>query len=498
MVKPSEVPETVPEMDALSDQQEAAITDFLARVEEQYRTETPYLLVREDTVERRRIFAYKCLKARKWKMAQALEMVDKTVEFRAKHGIDKWKLFPSAFPLRGYDEAKLCSMLASLPGGDHLFPRDPDMEVDRCYRALQTSYVNVYHYWDKAGHPVLYDCCGAANVSEILRDLARITPAGKSLGDIIVPYHTYMNEVQYYLIQYADKVSKDGGGPPIMGITVVMDMAGLSFKVVQRRFIEIIRAIFEVDQAYYPEVLHRLFLLNAPSFFRVAYDWVKGSLDEGTRRKLVFSANKAEAEEMLKRVIDEDKIPREFGGTCQCEGGCLPRYTTTTTPAEHRDASVLNREHSTSEAPTETVCIKRGKEVARSFVLEGGDEVEWEFTVDGTREVQFGASFTPSVGDNDSSAGVSAGCTDDAATVATESATTSKAARRQPASQHSRARLTVKEEKLVMDVDAYRATTAGTLTLTWSNKGAWLYSRQMQLRVQHRKKAAEEGDTCGA
>ncbi|KAG5470941.1 hypothetical protein CUR178_02247 [Leishmania enriettii] len=489
MVKPSEVPTTVPEMQGLTAQQEAAIKEFLATLDEQYKDNVPHYIARENTDERRRLFGYKVLKAREWKMAHALKMVEKTVAFRAQHGVDKWKLFPCAFPLRGFDEEKLCSMLAEMPGGLLLYPREGVSDMERCYRALQTSYVNVYHYWDKGGHPVLYDCCGQADVSEILRDLARITPVGKSLLDVIVPYHTYMNEVQYYLVQYANKVSKEAGRHAIMGTTVIMNMEGLSFKVVQRRFLQILRAILEVDQAHYPEMLHRLFIINAPSFFRIVYDWVKGSLDENTRSKLVLSSDKEKGTKILKHFIDEDKIPRELGGTCQCDGGCLPRHTKLKEDdlCGRREAGIPMCD---SDAPTEMVGIKKGKEFVYSCELECGDQLTWEFAVDGMRDVHFSAVFFPSAEKRDIN--ISSSSTDDTEPIVASVATTATYANAVDGHKPNYSKtggtvLTVKDEKLSMDIDSFEPTEHGTLTLTWSNKGAWMHSRQIRFRVMHHK-----------
>nr|CAJ2478981.1 unnamed protein product [Leishmania braziliensis] len=490
MVKPSEVPATMPEMDMLNAQQEAAIEEFLAKVDERYRGEVPYCIARENTHERRRMFGYKTLKARKWKVAHALEMVEKTVAFRAQHGIDKWKLFPCAFPLRGFEEEKLCSMLTELPGGAHLFPREGVTEVDRCYRALQSSYVNVYHYWDKGGHPVLYDCCGQADVTEILREVARITPLGKSLVDVIVPYHLYMNEVQYYLVRYGDKLLKETGGQALMGITVIIDMEGISFKVVQKRFIQIIRAIFDIDQAYYPEMLHRLFILNAPSFFRMVYGLVKGSLDENTRSKVVLSTDKKEGEEILKRVIEEDKIPRALGGTCSCDGGCLPRYAKPN-GGSHCGTNEVDTHISPDDGPTETVGISKGKQFVRICELDSGDHFTWEFVVDGMHEVLFSVAFSPSVEVQSGSRSSACGngvVAPSATTTATSVSVPNPASRcTSKESRDNRTVLIIKDGKVPLDADSFVATEQGTLTLTWSNKAAWLHARQVHFRVWHHK-----------
>lgn len=480
MVNIEDIPESVPEMATLTPDKEELITDFLSKVDALYKDAVPFYVARESTPEKRRIFAYKVLTARRWKMKNALDMVEKTVAFRAQHKMDEWKLFPCAFPLRGYDEGAICDMLQTMPGCEKLYPREGVSEIDRCYRALQASYVNVYHYWDKEGHPVLYDCCGHANVAQILHDLARITPTGKSLGDVVVPYHTYMNEVQYYLIEYADRVSRRAGRHPVMGITVVMDMEGLSFKVVRRSFIQVIRAIFEVDQAHYPEVLHRLFILNAPRFFRMAYDCVKGSLDENTRRKLVFSSDKSEALTILRRVIDEDKIPHELGGGCHCEGGCLPRYVkpeSANSASESAAMKSVNSNQDEKDTHTEDIHLKAGKEWTQSYALLEGEEVTWMFTVSNGAEIAFTAVFHP-CGDKSPNDTI---CKDSGAN-SKKSASSSKskeAAREAPD--------VLRQERVSMESGTYKVTQPGTLTLTLSNKHSWVHGKHIELHVTHTK-----------
>ncbi|KPI90837.1 hypothetical protein ABL78_0070 [Leptomonas seymouri] len=477
MVNITDIPESVPETATLTPEKEGLIQELLSKVDEHYTENVPFCIARENTAERRRIFAYRFLTARRWKVKNALEMVKNTVAFRAQHHIDDWKLFPCAFPLKGYDEDALCEMLKTMPGCDALFPREGVDEVDLCYRALQASYVNVYHYWDKEGHPVLYDCCGRANVGQILRGLSRITNPGKSLSDVIVPYHVYMNEVQYYLIEYADRLSRQAGKHPIHGITVVMDMEGLSFRVVRRNFIQVIRAIFEVDQAYYPEVLHRLFVLNAPRFFRVAYDLVKGSLDENTRHKLVFSSSKSEALEILRRVISDDRIPQELGGGCRCEGGCLPRYVEPTTEAQLMATDAVFGVAPEEDVEKEVVYLKAGKEWTHAYALVENGEVAWEFTVANGAEVVFTAAFEPST--------LSSGA--DATSAGHHVKPRKGSLSRTSTEGVDLPTMTVKHEKLNTDMDIFKATNAGTLTLTLSNKHSWIHGKQIEIRVAHIK-----------
>lgn len=427
MVKPEDVAERVPEMDEVKLEQEKVIDELLATVKEGNNGSYPFLFAREEDDPARRDLAYKFLKARRWKLKDALAMVNNTLAFRKEHGLDSWRLFPCAFPLLGYDEEDMLKTIGPIPGAvTPLDGRPMPTQWDMCYRALQSSYVNVYHYWDKEGHPVLYDCCGKASVSGILSRLEKATPVGKSLSDVIVPYHTYMNEVQYYIIRYANAKAKAGAplgrpaGEPsknlevggtgdvttealkeakkIMGITVVLNAEGMHMGLLQKRFIQIVREIFAVDQSYYPEVLHRLFVINCPPLVQTAYSFVKSALDENTRKKLVF-CSKSESLDVLRRVIDEERIPQELGGGCRCKGGCLPTYRD---PEDDPNGRTLTSGDTGAaelggevEAPTEHLTIKAGKQLTRKIFLRAGEEISWQFALEGA-DVHFSADFEAS------------------------------------------------------------------------------------------------------
>lgn len=331
MVKPESIPESIQEVEILDSVKASKVTEFLQAVKTHYGEDSlPPLLTREKTEERQRLLGYKFMKARKWKLKDALAMFTSTVDFRSERKLDELRLFPCAFPLLGFDEAAIEAFLRE-NGSENVCDRMPDDTYEVCSQTLQKSYVNLYHYTDKVGHPVLYDCCGQCDASQIVKDFEALAAKGQTINDVVIPYHIYMNEVQHHLIRYADHVSQAGGGRPITGITVVMNAKGFSLGMIQRKTVQLVRGFLDVDQKHYPEVLHRLFVINCPSVVQAAFNLVKRSLDENTRNKIIF-CGKSESLAVLQRVIDNEKIPSELGGECHCEGGCL-RKTERSSPS---------------------------------------------------------------------------------------------------------------------------------------------------------------------
>ncbi|XP_048319425.2 phosphatidylinositol/phosphatidylcholine transfer protein SFH11 isoform X3 [Ziziphus jujuba] len=86
---------------------------------------------------------------------------------------------------------------------------------------------------------------------------------------------------------------------------------------------QIFMEIQKIDSNYYPETLHRLFIVNAGSGFRMLWKALKAFLDVRTLAKInVLGYNYLND---LLEVIDPSNLPNFLGGNCTCSdyGGCL-------------------------------------------------------------------------------------------------------------------------------------------------------------------------------
>ena len=75
-----------------------------------------------------------------------------------------------------------------------------------------------------------------------------------------------------------------------------------------------------MSQNYYPERLGRLYLINAPWGFSTVFNVVKGWLDPITVEKIHVLGGGYQ-KDLLSQVPAEN-LPKIFGGTCECPGGC--------------------------------------------------------------------------------------------------------------------------------------------------------------------------------
>lgn len=75
--------------------------------------------------------------------------------------------------------------------------------------------------------------------------------------------------------------------------------------------------------AHYPETLDRIFLIGAPSFFPTVWGWIKRWFDPITVSK-IFILSAAEVKPTLLQYIDEENIPKKYGGKLDFKFGDMP------------------------------------------------------------------------------------------------------------------------------------------------------------------------------
>jgi hypothetical protein len=99
----------------------------------------------------------------------------------------------------------------------------------------------------------------------------------------------------------------------------IMDLKGVGISKVSSVY-SYVKQASAMSQNYYPERLGRLYLINAPWGFSTVFSVVKGWLDPITVEK-IHVLGSGYQKELLSQVPIEN-LPKIFGGTCDCPGGC--------------------------------------------------------------------------------------------------------------------------------------------------------------------------------
>jgi hypothetical protein len=99
----------------------------------------------------------------------------------------------------------------------------------------------------------------------------------------------------------------------------IMDLKGVGLSNVSSVYGYVQKAS-AISQNYYPERMGKLYLINAPWGFSSVFSMVKKFLDPVTVAKIHVLGSGYERE--LLAQIPKENLPKQFGGSCQCQGGC--------------------------------------------------------------------------------------------------------------------------------------------------------------------------------
>ena len=99
----------------------------------------------------------------------------------------------------------------------------------------------------------------------------------------------------------------------------IMDMKGVGVSRISSVY-GYVKSASAISQDHYPERLGKLYIINAPWGFAGAFSIVKGFLDPVTVAKIHVLGSGYEKE--LLHQIPAENLPKQFGGKCECHGGC--------------------------------------------------------------------------------------------------------------------------------------------------------------------------------
>ena len=159
------------------------------------------------------------------------------------------------------------------------------------------------------GRPVYIQRLGKIDVTA----LNLITTQDRQLRRFVLEYEKFLTE---RLPACAEAV-----GHPVETSCTIMDLQGVSIT----SFVRVKDYVFQaagIGQDRYPECMGKFYIINAPWAFSTVWSIIKPWLDEVTVAKIDIVGSGVAVKEKLLAQIPADNLPVEFGGTCQCVGGC--------------------------------------------------------------------------------------------------------------------------------------------------------------------------------
>jgi len=125
-----------------------------------------------------------------------------------------------------------------------------------------------------------------------------------------------------FTYEYAFKRIDDRPLPHGKSVKII-DLEGLSMSAVRSEAFKFISQAGALLALNYPQRLHRAFLVNAPTWWSVAWRLISPMIDAKVRSQmmLVGKNDKEKMKAALLEWVDEDQLPLQYGGTCTVEMG---------------------------------------------------------------------------------------------------------------------------------------------------------------------------------
>lgn len=305
--------------------QESALKEFKTRVKDHLKPE------QDD------FYLQKWLKARKFDVPDAEKMFLKHMKLREKMRIDKI--------LEEYEPP----------------------EVIKKY--MPSGFVG----FDKEGSPVVVELYGKLDMKGIMNSV-KISDLEK----------VKIQNCENIVMEWKRQTEKLGRR--VDGIIAILDFEGIGPRSLWTPGIQMYMHLVQLLEDNYPEMLKKLFIVNAPAIFPVLFKFIKPLITEDMREKInVFGGNYQSA---LLEYISHDQLPAFLGGTqtdsdgnprCTekiCQGGIVPKeyYISETAYLDHMNSRTVEN---------------GGKLLIQQEVKTPGSTLCWEFkTVD--YDIHFG------------------------------------------------------------------------------------------------------------
>lgn len=173
---------------------------------------------------------------------------------------------------------------------------------------VSAFYPQYYHKTDRDGRPVYIEALGNIDLTAMYK----VTTAERMLTNLAVEYER--------LADPRLPACSRKAGQLLETCCTIMDMKGVGLSKAPQVFTYIKQAS-GLSQNYYPERLGRFYLINAPWGFSTVWGIIKAWLDPVTVAKIHILGGSYQ-KELFQQVAPEN-LPKQFGGSCECPGGCV-------------------------------------------------------------------------------------------------------------------------------------------------------------------------------
>jgi len=171
------------------------------------------------------------------------------------------------------------------------------------FQKINEAYPHVIHGHSKTGEVVIYEHPGHMNLKKLFREECHVS-------DMLV-HLTYFLEYIDNCVATSDEI-QTLWGKQSFGTMVVMDVKGAHISCLTPDVLHYLSQSGALQSAHYPHVLQRVFVVNCPTWAIAVWSMVKTVVPESVHVEILSEHNTVEA---LRQYIDDEEIPREYGGS---------------------------------------------------------------------------------------------------------------------------------------------------------------------------------------
>lgn len=198
-------------------------------------------------------------------------------------------------------------------------------------------YQRAYHGIDKIGRPIYIDCIGSSNIKQILE----VYPEKSFFNQWIYEYEFLVNVMSLSCQIYnalKEHLQKDSditnfnrdeimdllntGDIQFQSFSTlnIIDMNGFNVSKFDGSCRKVIKELVNISQNYYPELLGKMIIINAPSIFGIIWNFLKPLIDEKTAKKISIYTHNDDWKSVLFNMVDSDQLPKFLGGSPKYDG----------------------------------------------------------------------------------------------------------------------------------------------------------------------------------
>ena len=177
----------------------------------------------------------------------------------------------------------------------------------RCVRRRPPPAPPPTHRRTQDGRPIYVERLGKLDI----KALYALTTQERQLQRLVVEYERFLRSRL--------PACSAAIGHPVETSCTILDLASVSLSNFYR-VKDYVMAASAIGQDRYPETMGKFFIINAPWAFGAVWSLIKPWLDEATVAKIDILGSGYK--DKLLEQIPRENLPKEFGGLCDCPGGC--------------------------------------------------------------------------------------------------------------------------------------------------------------------------------